>query len=92
MGNKLLVILTPEQSNLLTQVNGIRNKSREGAFHNRAKSENYNKNALKKAVPNRKNTSLVPVLGSEENLLQEPICTTVMTDGRSFALRLLAIA
>ena len=97
--------IAPGQSNLPSQVGGTQNKSGEEAFHNMAKSDGYDKNAMEAAVSERtrltrakradktkkKNTSLF-VLSDNEDLDEEPVYRTIMVDGILFTLRLLAVA
>ena len=96
--------IAPGQSNSPSQVSGAQGQSGEEAFHNLAKSDGYDKEALEKAVSERtrltrakkadtkKNSSLFVISDNESETSEEPIYRTVMVDGRLFTLRLLAVA
>lgn len=97
--------IIPGQSSPPSQVTGAQGKSGEEAFHDMAKSDGYDKEALAAATSERtrltrtkkgdstkkKHLTLFLVKGDNESE-EEPIYRTVMVDGMLFTLRLLAVA
>lgn len=97
--------IIPGQTSPPQHLTGAQSKSGEEAFHDMAKSDGYDKEALaaatsertrltraKRADRTKREHSLLHLVTDDDEFEEEPIYRTVMVDGLLFTLRLLAVA